>query len=440
MDLVAYGKSMESAPYDVIKDLQAAVLTWHAGLHSTGGALKPEKCSWSILAYKFKDGRPQIHTPKSFPMDIFLPLPSRVLKLLKRIPASVGIKAVGVIQAMNGKMKPPVNAIKKKADEWADHVKAGWMTRPMAWTCLRTMIWPSLAYPLKVCSMTTTQGDAIIVKLYQALLLELGLQRRFPKLWQHAPRTFQALALPHPYFVQGQEQVSIFQKMGLSQEISSGLIRITTDQAQLEIGRSTPLLQEDFDTWVFLLTPSLWDFCWEFQIMLEAHHLHAPEIQCDNDIFLMELLEQRFNFTGTVPEQQNQWRALNCCRLSLQVLFLSNIASGDGTRIRRDYFHYQGKRARLLSSKWQWPLQKPTKLDWDLWHDVMHQLSSLSTGNLDRRFHLGPWLREPHQDRPWRYDPDGGFLYQYKEDLNVWKRYWGQTPSMVVDPISPQTA
>jgi hypothetical protein len=254
------------------------------------------------------------------------------------------------------------------------------------------------------------------------------------------------LALPHPYFVQGQEQISIFQKMGLSQEISGGLIRITADQAQLEIGCSTPLLQEDFDTWGFLLTPnlwigSLWEFCWEFQITLEAHCFRAPEIQRDNDVFLMELLEQCFNFTGTVPERQNQWRALNLCHLSLQVLFLSDIASGDGTCIRHDYHHYQGKRARPLSSKWQWPLQKPTKLDWDLWHDAMRQLSSLSTGTLDRRLHLGPWLREPHQDQPWCYDPDGGFLFQYMEVSNVWKRYcldspYGRRPFFTADGIT----
>jgi hypothetical protein len=123
---------------------------------------------------------------------------------------------VGVVQGLNGKMKPQVDELQAKADEWADKVKEGWMDHRLAWTCLRSMIWPSLSYPLRVCSITKTQGDAIIVKLYQALLLELGLQRKFPKIWRYAPRRYQALALPHPYFTQGQEQICLLQQMGLS--------------------------------------------------------------------------------------------------------------------------------------------------------------------------------------------------------------------------------
>jgi hypothetical protein len=216
--------------------------------------------------------------------------------------------------------------------------------------------------------------------------------------------------------------------MGLSKEISGGLLRISLDQAQLEIGRDIPLLQEDFKAWGFLLTPnlwigSLWEFCDEYGIYLEAERFKPPEIQRDNDRFIMQLFEDHFNFTGMVQERQQQWMALNCCRLSLQVLFLSDIASGDGTCLERVYFHYHGTAARPLPSQWEWPQQQPTKGEWDLWLAAMRQVTVSSTGVLDRRLHLGPWIREPHQHRPWRYDPTGGYLYEHKKDQHAWKCY-----------------
>ena len=53
----------------------------------------------------------------------------------------------------------------------------------------------------------------------------------------------------------------------------------------------------------------------------------------------------------------------------------------------------------------------------------MRQISASSTGILDQRLHLGQWIRKPHQHRPWRYDTNDGFLYEYKREHQVWKRY-----------------
>jgi hypothetical protein len=58
-DVFAYAKTITTHPNKVIVELQLAVLTWQAA----GGALKPEKCSWSLLAYCFAKGRLYPHAP-----------------------------------------------------------------------------------------------------------------------------------------------------------------------------------------------------------------------------------------------------------------------------------------------------------------------------------------------------------------------------------------
>ena len=137
----------------------------------------------------------------------------------------------------------------------------------------------------------------------------------------------------------------------------------------------------------------------------------------------MDLLVEKFTFTGTRTQCKEQWCQLNRCRLYLQVLFLSDIASSDGKSMAKVYFNYQGRAARSLSSQWEWPLQQPAKEDWVLWHAAIRQITSSSTGGFKRKLHLGAWLHDPHQHRVWRYNPVGSFLFEYKEDLQVWKRY-----------------
>jgi hypothetical protein len=374
-DLLAYGESSESIPTEVVEALQAAVLTWQQGLLATGGALKPEKCSWSLLAYWFKNGKPQIHTPRSFPASISLAAADGTMKPIERVPASEGTTVVGVVQTLNGKMKPQVDVLIDKAEVWATNIRNGWLNRRLAWTGLRTMIWPSLEYPLQICSMTEAQGDDIIRKLYKAMLPALGLNRKFAMIWRHAPRMFQGVDLPHPYHGQGHAQIRSFQQSGLGTEINGKLLRTTREQAQLEIGTSQPVLQENFADWGHLLTAncwigSLWEFNYKYGITLEEDTMKAPEPQRQNDAYLMELIAERYTFVHNrnvkkeVHNWQEEWRAINRCRLFLQVMFLSDITSGDGKRIRKEYLLYNGSAPRPQDSKWEWPRQKPTQNDW----------------------------------------------------------------------------
>jgi hypothetical protein len=177
-------------------------------------------------------------------------------------------------------MKPQVDELQSQAKEWAIKVHDGWMDQQK---CLRMMIWPSISYPLPVCSMSRAQGDAIIVKLYQAMLPELSLQKQFPRIWR-----YQGLALLHPYSTQGVKSVAVFQQAGLCKDLRGCLLRANMEQAQLEIGTSQLVLRESFSEWGFLLMEhcwicSLWRFCSEFAITLEAEHLQAPGPQRQNN-------------------------------------------------------------------------------------------------------------------------------------------------------------
>ena len=300
---------------------------------------------------------------------------------IQQISASEGLLVVGVIQALNGKMKPQVNELTQKAKDWAKRINNRWLNHRIAWDCLRQMIWPSLSYPLVVCSMSRRQGDQIITKLYRALLPELGLQKRFPWVWQYAPVQLQGLALPHPYLKQEIDHLKILAYMGMSTEILGGFLWASLEQAQLEIGMGHLILQEDFEKWGFLLTPNCWvgsvgEFVSKYGITVEAPFLVAPKKQRKGDLYLMEhFMSEDFSV--------EELKQLNWCQFEAQVLLLSDIMVNGGHDIHLPYHNYDERTPRpIRTSKWNWPLQQPTQADWIIWWDTMRRLSGGSTVRL----------------------------------------------------------
>jgi hypothetical protein len=56
-DLIALSTTKNESANQVLERIQAAVCTWHGGLWASGGALKPEKCSWCLADYSWKEGQ-----------------------------------------------------------------------------------------------------------------------------------------------------------------------------------------------------------------------------------------------------------------------------------------------------------------------------------------------------------------------------------------------
>ena len=98
------------------------------------------------------------------------------LEAIKLKDHSKVIQVVRVMQALNGNMAAWVVALEEKANTWMENIRNGWLNQCLAWQGLRSMIWPSLAYPLWALSISWAQGDQITQQLYQSLLPELGLQ------------------------------------------------------------------------------------------------------------------------------------------------------------------------------------------------------------------------------------------------------------------------
>jgi hypothetical protein len=269
-DLFAVAKDKDESPEQVTTRMQAAVDAWHGGLRASGGALKPDKCSWCLVSFFWEQGKWFYTSPTSQPGKLTIPVPQGDPVEITRHDASEAIKVVGVTQALDGNMTAQIKVLQDKAETWGDLINDGWVPRNLARKALDSMIWPALRYPLPACNLTESQGNQITQLFYRQILPSLGACRRYPLVYRHAPASLNGLALPHPYVEQGIAHLCLILTHGAIDTPTGALLRASLEQAQLEIGIGSSFLLEPFETYGFLLTDCFWKTIWAF---ISAHSI-----------------------------------------------------------------------------------------------------------------------------------------------------------------------
>jgi hypothetical protein len=111
-DLFHFAEHEETTPMEVVQQMQDGVEQWQGALRASGGALKPEKCSWCLVGYRFKaNGCWEYHSQESLPAELRIHNPEGELVALTRLEPSESITVVGMVQAMDGGMEGQVNEL-----------------------------------------------------------------------------------------------------------------------------------------------------------------------------------------------------------------------------------------------------------------------------------------------------------------------------------------
>jgi len=150
------------------------------------------------------------------------------------------------------------------------------------------------------------------------------MELRFP------PSALFGLGLPNLYWEQGATALRLFLEVSNSFSADSHLLICSLEQAQLELGLSTPLFQANYSCYGFLLTDCWVKFLWSFLAYADCSlYAESPtnlDLQRVNDQFLMDIFSNgQFSDKDLI--------SINCCRLAKRLLTVADICLGDGTRI-----------------------------------------------------------------------------------------------------------
>ena len=101
--------------------------------------------------------------------------------------------------------------------------------------------------------------------------------------------------------------------------------------------------------------------------------------------------------------------AFNKVRCCIQVLTISDIATGCGTKIQQNIL--EGK--KVMESRYEWHEEKPTKKDVNIWKKCIRHL--LDNKN-QLKFPVEEWIRQPHLKWIWFYCKETDRVIQKKEN------------------------
>ncbi len=115
--------------------LQDTVINWGKLLIATGGALKPKKCSFYLMSFRWKaDGTWEYDQNGLNPnFALGVPMADGSLEQIKHLPVGKGIKTLGSMTCPSGSSAAAIKRMKTQGQDWTDRVLASSLSQRNMW-------------------------------------------------------------------------------------------------------------------------------------------------------------------------------------------------------------------------------------------------------------------------------------------------------------------
>ena len=415
VDLVAATNVETLTGNQITGRLQATVNQWESRLCISGGALSAAKSRWTLVDFKWKNGKATYKAIQESPATLTIQDVSGQRTLLQRLEAWEAERSLGVRLAPSGTMQFEYKFCLQAAKIWADQVKHSKISKIAQWTNFQTVALKRLEYPLPATTFSRVECDRLMQPILSALLPALRIHSKFPRALVFRHPNHHGLAVPHLYDTQGYFHIQALLQHGTATTLTGHLIRTSYETLQLELGLPNEILQYDSTTWGPLATESwlthTWAYLQEVGLSIKTTMPPLPS-RCPNDQFLMYAFWQK-GYHG------QQLLTLNRCCLRLRVLTLADISNGTGMHIIPR--HLENKEPTSLSSQYHWPNQGPLPDSaWITWSTSLRE-TFLQTTTAAISPRLGPWYTT---DSQWYWLPRTDTLAQR---LPAGWQYWKAT-------------
>ena len=168
-------------------------------MQATGDLLKPSKCFWYMLSWRWVKGEPtlkRLPTVSSTPLRIPQPDGNPVPIPLR--PIDHQEKKLGVWTTACGDFGYHVEQIKKNGIKWATKMKSGSCPPRVVWLGLKHQLYPQLSYGYVTLTHPPSKVDEVFQSIWYHCLPSLRVNRCIRREWRMLPLRFQGLALPNP--------------------------------------------------------------------------------------------------------------------------------------------------------------------------------------------------------------------------------------------------
>lgn len=271
-----------------------------------------------------------------------------------------------------------------------------------------------MGYSLPTLSLSQSNCTHIQAPALQATLSKLHLNRNISRAIVFGPATYGGLSLPDQYTSAGISQLHLLLGHLCLQDKTAKLLLIDISYLQLLVGSSTLFLNLQYSKYAnftdqgWLIT--VWKFLNKVNMHLHIRQAFNPVPPRQHDSCIMDYCIQHYSDCTTL-------RTINRCRIYLQVIFLSDICSADGTLILPECIG--GSRPKNRKSILEWPVQpRPPQPAWRIWSTMLAAL------HVNNNLHnpLGKWTSPTYQKWHSLYHPTTHDIY-HETTENNWMRY-----------------
>jgi hypothetical protein len=197
-------------------------------------------------------------------------------------------------------------------------------------------------------------------------------------------------------------------------------MRISYSLLYLELGLSFQLIQESYQKYGQLATHSWVKMLMEKKSLFKIHAVFADfPLRFPREVnqFIMQVLI-RAGYTGEAL------RRLNRVRISLQVLFLSDVLTASGGQVSIDILSRRPKGKAW--STMRWPMEQPTDSDMRLWNNAMKSICPSRSGTQK----VGEYTSDLHRVRRWFWNKTNSPIHHVCLDSTTEEVYVaGQKPN-----------
>ena len=377
--------------------VQKSAKVYKAGVHQTGGAIRPEKCRWYLIAFKWINGIAKYeYSPDIEPVTI--EDSNGKEKVVERLDIRKGWKGLGIVASPSGCWKDHMNyLINEKINPWNASIRSSYLQRHDVYRAAFTSIFKSIDYTLPATSLNSSQCNLINAKLHKRYLPRIGIDSHMPLAYRYAPNKYQGLNSLDVQTKQFIEKLKLFLTHAGTQSQLGQSIQLILESIHISAGLNSPIFTLPYSKYNMLIEKGwlqdLWLSAELYDVKIQGSYV-TPAINRVNDYALMEKLIQLDMYTD------EDIKSINRCRIYLQVQNLSEITNGHGTQISFCAKNYIKDPDRI--SNYEWPKQPfPSKRDWEAWEDAL--LNAWSNGNYQIIPSLGEWNHKLSFHSQWKY-------------------------------------
>ena len=368
---LAFNDNGNQMGYDeMITKMEKIAQTWETLLAFSGGALNLKKCSWSMIFWEWKNGRPhqRLHTTDDSLITIQtkhqgqLPTSSQI----RYTAPTESIRILGVHLNPNGNFTKQIMVLKEKSDQMANILRSSKITPQNMQTFLRTTYGPAMLYALPAVAADEESLQRVQTTMLAVAMQKLGASKATSQAIRHGPYEYGGINVIDLRTELGISTLKFFRQAIYSGSEAGKLLLISLKYSQIEGGIPEHLLERP-DIHLSYLTPtwltSMRQFMYQHNITVTITDTLTIIYSGKYDQCIMDTPTLRHYS----PQQQ---RDINLVRLHLQAITLSDLSTPDGTQIRPHAL--RGVREVSQRPRQNWPRQEPpTASQQRLWQRYM---------------------------------------------------------------------